>query len=134
MLTADRFAYSKFWALRYKRTEYDCGTSFSTYLSVTYYVSGDFSGDSVVKNPPAMQEVQEKQVRPLGLEDPLEEGRAIHSSILAWRTPWTEEPGGPCVDPHHQSNSMIGSCSCFRSQCESHLLRNPSQGHAVKRS
>ena len=85
MLTADRFAYSKFWALRYKRTEYGCGASFSTYLSVTYYVSGDFSGDSVVKNPPAMQEVQEKQVPPLGMEDPPEEGRAIHSSILAWR-------------------------------------------------
>ena len=99
MLTADRFAYSKFWALRYKRTEYGCGASFSTYLSVTYYVSGDFSGDSVVKNPPAMQEVQEKQVPPLGLEDPPEEGRTIHSSILAWRTPWTEEPGGLVCGP-----------------------------------
>ena len=34
------------------------------------------------------------QVRSLGWEDPLEEGLAAHSSILAWRTPWTEEPGG----------------------------------------
>ena len=33
-------------------------------------------------------------VQPLGREDPLEEGMATHSSILAWRTPWTEEPGG----------------------------------------
>ena len=33
-------------------------------------------------------------VRPLGWEDPLEEGKAIHSSILTWRIPWTEEPGG----------------------------------------
>ena len=33
-------------------------------------------------------------VRPLGQEDPLEEGMATHSSILAWRVPWTEEPGG----------------------------------------
>ena len=33
-------------------------------------------------------------VRSLGGEDPLEEGMATHSSILAWRTPWTEEPGG----------------------------------------
>ena len=33
-------------------------------------------------------------VRDTGREDPLEEGMAIHSSILAWRTPWTEEPGG----------------------------------------
>ena len=33
-------------------------------------------------------------VQSLGLEDPLEEGMATHSSILAWRVPWTEEPGG----------------------------------------
>ena len=32
--------------------------------------------------------------RPLGQEDPLEEGMAAHSTILAWRIPWTEEPGG----------------------------------------
>ena len=41
-----------------------------------------------------MPEMQEAQVRPLGQEDPLEEGMAAHSRILAWRTPWTEEPGG----------------------------------------
>ena len=41
-----------------------------------------------------MQETYEMQVRFLGLEDPLEEVMAIHSSILAWRIPWTEEPGG----------------------------------------
>ena len=35
------------------------------------------------------------QVRSLGQEDPLEEEMATHSSILAWETPWTEEPGGP---------------------------------------
>ena len=45
----------------------------------------------LVKNPPAMQETL---VRSLGWEDPLEEGMATHSSILAWRIPWTEEPGG----------------------------------------
>ena len=44
-----------------------------------------------VKNLPAMQETQ---VQSLGGEDPLEEGMATHSSILAWRIPWTEEPGG----------------------------------------
>ena len=44
-----------------------------------------------VKNPPAMQEMQ---VQSLGQEDPLEEGMAVHSSILAWRIPWIEEPGG----------------------------------------
>ena len=45
----------------------------------------------MVKNPPAMQE---RQVRSLRAEDPLEEEMAIHSSILAWEIPWTEEPGG----------------------------------------
>ena len=44
-----------------------------------------------VKNLPAMQETP---VRSLGREDPLEKGMATHSSILAWRIPWTEEPGG----------------------------------------
>ena len=44
-----------------------------------------------VKNLPAMQETQEMWVRFLGWEDPLEEGMASHSSILALRIPWTEE-------------------------------------------
>ena len=47
----------------------------------------------MVKNPAAMQETQ-TSVRSLGWEDPLEEGMATHSSILAWEIPWTEEPGG----------------------------------------
>jgi len=50
-----------------------------------------FPGGSAVKNSPAMQETR---VRSLGQEDPLEEGMAIHSSILAWRITWAEEPGG----------------------------------------
>ena len=50
-----------------------------------------FPGDSEVKNPPAIQEMQ---VRSQGWEDPLEEGTTTHSSILAWRNPWTKEPGG----------------------------------------
>ena len=41
-----------------------------------------------------MQEMQEMQVTSLGLEDPLEEGMATYSSMLAWRIPRTEEPGG----------------------------------------
>ena len=53
-----------------------------------------FPGGSAVKNPPATQETQEMQVRSLGWEDPLEEGMANHSDILAWQIPWTEEPGG----------------------------------------
>ena len=47
-----------------------------------------------VKNPPAVQEMQEMWVQSLNQEDPLEEGMATHPSILAWRIPWTEEPGG----------------------------------------
>ena len=43
----------------------------------------------MVKNPPAMQETL---VQSLGQEDPLEKGMATHSSILAWRIPWIEEP------------------------------------------
>ena len=45
----------------------------------------------MVKNLPTMRETQ---VQSLGQEDSLDEGMAIHSSILAWRIPWTEEPGG----------------------------------------
>ena len=45
----------------------------------------------MVKNLPT---IQESQVQSLGQEDPLEKGMATHSSILAWRIPWTEEPGG----------------------------------------
>ena len=41
-----------------------------------------------------MQETQEMWVQFLGWEDPLEKEKAIHSSILAWEIPWTEEPGG----------------------------------------
>ena len=47
-----------------------------------------------IKNPPAVQEIQEVWVQSLGQEDPLEEGMATHSSILTWRIPQTEEPGG----------------------------------------
>jgi len=52
-----------------------------------------FPGGSVVKTLPAMQELQETRVQSLDWEDPLEEGMATHSSILAWEIPWTEEPG-----------------------------------------
>ena len=45
----------------------------------------------VVKNLPAMQETQ---VQSLSWDDPLEEGIVTHSSVLAWKIPWTEEPGG----------------------------------------
>ena len=48
-------------------------------------------GGSVVKNLPAKQQTG---IQPLGREDPMEKEMATHSSILAWRIPWTEEPGG----------------------------------------
>ena len=48
----------------------------------------------MVNNPPADAGDQEAWVRSLVREDPLEEGTATHSSVLAWRIPWTEEPGG----------------------------------------
>ena len=58
------------------------------YLLVCYWAS---LIAQLVKNLPAMQETW---VRFLGWEDPLEKEMATHSSILAWRIPWTEEPGG----------------------------------------
>ena len=54
-----------------------------------------FPVGSVIKNPPALQEMQGTQVQSVDQKDPLEEGKATHSSVLAWRIPWTEEPGGP---------------------------------------
>ena len=64
-----------------------------------------------------MQETQEMQVRSLGWEDPLEKGMATQSSILAWRIPWTEEPGGrqpwgrtesDMTEHHHQLLGFFG--------------------------
>ena len=48
----------------------------------------------MVKNPPANEGDIREGIPSLGQEDPLEEGMATHSSTLAWRIPWTEEPGG----------------------------------------
>ena len=58
-----------------------------------------------VKNVPAMQD---SQVQSLCQEDPLEKGMAIHSSILPWRIPWTEEPGGL------QSMGLLLVMYCFK--------------------
>ena len=55
-----------------------------------------------VKNLPAMQETQ---VQSLGWEDPLEKEMAIHSSILAWRIPRTEDPGGLPFMGHKESDT-----------------------------
>ena len=61
----------------------------------------------MVKNLPAMQEPQETQVQFLGREDPLEEGVTTHSSIHAWRIPWTEEPGGLQFHPVTKSQTQL---------------------------
>ena len=61
------------------------------YCVVTKF--GDFLSGSAVKNLAAMQEMHETCIQSLGQGDPLEEGMATHSSILAWEIPWTEEPG-----------------------------------------
>ena len=58
---------------------------------VSTYKSSDFPVAQTVKNLPTRQEAR---VRSLDCEDPLEEGMATHTSILAWRIPWTKEPGG----------------------------------------
>ena len=57
----------------------------------------------MVKNSPAKQETQETQVQSLGQKDTLKKGMATDSSILAWKIPWTEEPGGPlgCKESFH---------------------------------
>ena len=56
----------------------------------------------MVKNLPA---IQETWVGSLGQEDPLEKGMATHSSILAWRVPWTEEPGRLQSQGHKESDT-----------------------------
>ena len=48
--------------------------------------------------------MQQSQVQSLGWEDPLEEGMTVHSSILAWRVPWTEDPGGLQSLGHKESD------------------------------
>ena len=64
---------------------------FGVYFYVDVYLNQDFPVAQTVKNLPVMQETR---VQSLGQEDPLEKGMAIHSSILAWRIPWTDKPGG----------------------------------------
>ena len=60
-------------------------------LDSNYSHVGGFPGGSVLKKPPAMQEIRIWSSRS---EDPLEKEMAVHSSILAWEIPWTEETGG----------------------------------------
>ena len=64
-----------------------------------------FLGNSAVKNPPVMQETR---VQSLGQEDPLEKEIATHSSMLAWKIPRTEEPGGYRPWGHKESDRTEG--------------------------
>ena len=69
--------------------------STSTFITVSHILGTRTSQVAlVVKNLPAMQETKEMHVPSLGWEDSLEEKMATHSSILAWRILWTEEPDG----------------------------------------
>ena len=68
------------------------------FILITYFILGtSYALDraslvaQTIKNPPAMQKTW---VRSLGQEDPLEKGMVTHTSVLAWRIPWIEEPGG----------------------------------------
>ena len=65
--------------------------------------------------------MQETQVQFLGWEDPLEEGMATHSSILTWRIPWMEEPGGPQSIGHKESNMTewltLSHLTCLLRNC-----------------
>ena len=63
-----------------------------------------------VKNPPSMQETQEMQVQSLGWEDLLEKGMATCCSILAWKTPWPEEPGR---QQSTESQGVRNNCATF---------------------
>ena len=81
-------------------------------------VTSGFPGDAAVKNPPTKQEIW---VRFLGQEDPLEEEKASHPSILTREIPWTEEPGGiPST-----GSQRIGHDSATRQQSRS----SPVQSH-----
>ena len=83
-----------------------------------------FPGGSVVKNPPAMQETQ---VLSLGWGDPSEKEMATHSSILALRIPWTEEPGG--LQP---MGSHTAGHACTRLHTHAHMTQaSPSHGRGL---
>ena len=58
----------------------------------------------MVKNLPAVQKMQQMRVQSMDWDDPLEEGMTTHSSILAWRIPWTEDPGGLQSIGHKESD------------------------------
>jgi len=82
------------WLISLSRIIHSCHCKWQDFFNdwiIFHYICKASLVAQTVKNLPAMQEIQ---VQPLGPEEPLEEGMASHSSILAWRIPWAEEPGG----------------------------------------
>ena len=77
-----------------------------TILDILIVNNKDFPVTQVVKKLPVMQE---NRVQSLSQEDPLEKGMAIHSSIFAWRIPWTGKPGG-LQFVGSQSRTRLGDC------------------------
>ena len=71
-----------------------------------------------------MQEAQELQVRSLGLEDPMEEGMATHSRILAWRISWTEEPGGATFHRDAESDMTEVTLCAYTKHTHEYYGRN----------
>ena len=72
--------------------KYKCCILLNEGTDITYSLGSASQVALVVRNLPANEGDMETGVQSLGWEDPLEEGMAIHSSTLAWRIPWTEEP------------------------------------------
>ena len=70
------------------------GVKFYCKKNKSWDITDNVPASAVVKNPPASAGDTEVQVQSLGWQDPLEKEMATHSSILSWRIPWTEEPGG----------------------------------------
>ena len=68
-----------------------CG---SWYFAITYLCENPSGASLMAQRLKHLPLIRETWVRSLGQEDPLEKEMATHSSILAWRIPWTEEPGG----------------------------------------
>ena len=75
-----------------------------------------------VKNPRAMQETQ---ILSLGWEDPLEKRMATHSSILAWRIPWTEEPGDLQSTGLQSQTQLSDSLTLTRTHTHTHTHTHP---------
>ena len=73
----------------------------------------------LVKNPPAMQEMP---VQFLGWEDPLEEGMATHSSILAWRIPWTGDLAGCSPWSHKESDTTERLSTAQMKNIQEHVV------------